>query len=79
MTPKADDKVTWRASGHSTSIATRSIVKGTVLWVEGDRARVQIDSIYSSKVRCWKALDQLEVLDATGSTEREEAPTEAAS
>lgn len=79
MNLKPNDKVQWIASGHSTTQYGRTKVKGTVLWIEGDRARVQVDSNYQSKVRCWKKLDQLEVRDASGSSEREEASGKAAS
>lgn len=69
---KPDDKVTWTASGHTVTKDARHRVYGKILWIEGDRARVEILSVYSHKIRCWKKLDQLELSDAKRETQRKE-------
>lgn len=60
---KAGDLVTWRVSGHITT-AIRYKTVGRILWIEGDRAKVEMATGGNLKPRFWKKLSDLELKDA---------------
>lgn len=62
---KANDLVTWKISGHQSVRSCRYRTDGKILWIEGDRARVELATGGKMKPRFWKKLSDLELKDVS--------------